>query len=129
MVDTSGGASFATYLPAGLYGSVKKDCKARNVSYSQGIARSVRLWLDSNPSPGRRPRGSPGPDGSSSGTRRPSTAQALAESEHRTLLIDYDPQGHLPKQLGHPLLDIEAPSLAKHLLADSQRWPVRQEPT
>lgn len=45
-------------------------------------------------------------------------AQALAESGHRTLLIDFDPQGHLTKQLGHPLIAIDEPSLAKHMLGE-----------
>ncbi|MFE2490533.1 ParA family protein [Streptomyces mirabilis] len=129
LVDTSGGTSFATYLPAGLYGNLKKDCKARNVSYNQGIAQSIRLWLDGNPSP--RPK-SPRVTGArriifgnqKGGVGKTSVsagvAQALAESGHRTLLIDFDPQGHMTKQLGHPLFDIEAPSLAKHMLGDAK---------
>ncbi|MFC8201681.1 ParA family protein [Streptomyces sp. NPDC057298] len=128
-VDTSGGTSFATYLPAGLYGKLKKDSKARSVSYNQAIAQSIRLWLDSNPSP--RPqtprvtgarriifgnqKGGVGKTSVSAGV-----AQALAESGHRTLLIDFDPQGHLTKQLGYPLLNIDEASLAKHMLGEAK---------
>ncbi|MFF4787815.1 ParA family protein [Streptomyces griseorubiginosus] len=129
VVDTSGGTSFATYLPAGLYGKLKKDCTSRKVSYNQGIAQSIRLWLDSNPSP--RPqsprvtgarriifgnqKGGVGKTSVSAGV-----AQALAESGHRTLLIDFDPQGHLTKQLGYELFDIESASLAKHMLKEAK---------
>ncbi|MER6464570.1 ParA family protein [Streptomyces sp. NPDC001288] len=129
VVDTSGGTSFATYLPAGLYGKLKMDCAARKVSYNQGIAQSVRLWLDSNPSPRPKPervtgarriifgnqKGGVGKTSVSAGV-----AQALAETGNRTLLIDFDPQGHLTKQLGYELFDIEAASLAKHMLKEAK---------
>jgi chromosome partitioning protein len=129
VVDTSGGTSFATYLPAGLYGSLKKDCTARKVSYNQGIAQSIRLWLDNNPSPRPQPprvtgarrivfgnqKGGVGKTSISAGV-----AQALAETGHRTLLIDFDPQGHLTKQLGYDLFDIESASLAKHMLGEAK---------
>lgn len=127
VVDTAGGTSFATYLPAGLYDKLKRDCKVRGISYNQGIAQSVRLWLDEHPSPRPTPqrvtgarrvifgnqKGGVGKTSVSAGV-----AQALAESGRRTLLIDFDPQGHLTKQLGHPLIDIDEPSLAKHMLGD-----------
>ncbi|MFD9394774.1 ParA family protein [Streptomyces sp. NPDC060000] len=126
-VDTTGGSSFATYLPAGLYDKLKKDCKSRAISYNQGIAQSVRLWLDEHPSPRPKPqrvtgarriifgnqKGGVGKTSVSAGV-----AQALAESGNRTLLIDFDPQGHLTKQLGHPLIEIDSPSLAKHMLGE-----------
>ncbi|MFF3208376.1 ParA family protein [Streptomyces sp. NPDC002962] len=126
-VDTTGGSSFATYLPAGLYDKLKKDCKSRAISYNQGIAQSVRLWLDGHPSPRPKPqrvtgarriifgnqKGGVGKTSVSAGV-----AQALAESGNRTLLIDFDPQGHLTKQLGHPLIEIDSPSLAKHMLGE-----------
>ncbi|MFF3312994.1 ParA family protein [Streptomyces sp. NPDC002952] len=126
-VDTGGGSSFATYLPAGLYDKLKRDCKARGITYNQGIAQSIRLWLDEHPSPRPKParvtgarriifgnqKGGVGKTSVSAGV-----AQALAESGHRTLLIDFDPQGHLTKQLGHPLIEIDSPSLAKHMLGE-----------
>ncbi|SFO07037.1 chromosome partitioning protein [Streptomyces sp. cf124] len=129
VVDTAGGTSFATYLPTGLYDKLKKDCKAQGISYNQGIAQSIRLWLNGNPSPRPKParvtgarrivfgnqKGGVGKTSVSAGV-----AQALAESGHRTLLIDFDPQGHLTKQLGHPLFDIDAPSLAKHMLGEAK---------
>ncbi|PAM98047.1 phosphopantetheine--protein transferase [Streptomyces sp. Alain-F2R5] len=129
LVDTAGGTSFATYLPTGLYDKLKRDCKSRGISYNQGIAQSIRLWLDQHPSPRPKPprvtgarriifgnqKGGVGKTAVSAGV-----AQALAESGNRTLLIDFDPQGHLTKQLGHPLLDIDAASLAKHMLGEAR---------
>ncbi|MFF8953494.1 ParA family protein [Streptomyces sp. NPDC014940] len=128
-VDTSGGSSFSTYLPAGLYGRLKDVCKKRGISYNQGVAQAIRLWLDSNPSPRPKParvtgarriifgnqKGGVGKTSVAAGT-----AQALAESGHRTLLIDFDPQGHLTVQLGHKMLDIDNPSLAKHMLGEAK---------
>ncbi|MEU6175859.1 ParA family protein [Streptantibioticus parmotrematis] len=128
-VDTGGGTSFATYLPAGLYDKLKKDCKSRGLPYNQGIAQSIRLWLDNHPSPRPQPARSTGARRIIVGNQKggvgktsvsAGTAQALAESGHRTLLIDFDPQCHLTKQLGQPLLDIEAPSLAKHMLGEAR---------
>ncbi|MFE5220689.1 MULTISPECIES: ParA family protein [unclassified Streptomyces] len=128
-VDTSGGSSFSTYLPVGLYGRLKELCKKRGISYNQGVAQAIRFWLDGNPSP--RPK-----EPRVTGARRfifgnqkggvgktsvaAGTAQALAESGHRTLLIDFDPQGHLTVQLGHKMLDIDSPSLAKHMLGEAK---------
>ncbi|MFJ3311171.1 ParA family protein [Streptomyces sp. NPDC086549] len=128
-VDTAGGSSFSTYLPTGLYDKVKKVCKTRGISYNQGLAQAIRLWLDSNPSPRPKPlrvtgarriifgnqKGGVGKTSVSAGV-----AQALAESGYRTLLIDFDPQGHLTKQLGYPMLDIDSASLAKHMLGEAR---------
>jgi len=50
-VDTTGAEPFATYLPAGLYSDFKADCTARGVAYNQGMAQSIRLWLDTHPAP------------------------------------------------------------------------------
>lgn len=127
-IDTSGSSSFSTYLPAGLYGEFKADCKNRGVPFNQGIAQSIRLWLDTHPSPRHTPsvtgarriifgnqKGGVGKTSTASGA-----AQALAEAGKRVCLIDFDPQGHLTKQLGYPMLDIDAPSLAKHMLGEAK---------
>lgn len=50
-VDTAGAKSFSTWLPPGLYEHFKTTCTARDVSYIQGLAQSIRDWLDDNPSP------------------------------------------------------------------------------
>ncbi|GAB7036017.1 ParA family protein [Streptomyces sp. NPDC021749] len=128
-VDTAGGSSFSTYLPTGLYEKLKQACKPRKISYNQGVAQAIRLWLDTHPSPRPTPprvtgarriifgnqKGGVGKTSVSAGV-----AQALAEMGKRTLLIDFDPQGHLTKQLGYDMLDISEPSLAKHMLGDSE---------
>ncbi|WP_127469601.1 ParA family protein [Streptomyces sp. B27] len=127
-VDTSGGTSFATYLPVGLYGRLKAASAARKLSYNQGVAQSIRHWLDAHPSP--RPAGP-----RTSGARRivfgnqkggvgktsvsAGVAQAFAETGQRTLLVDFDPQGHLTRQLGYQMLEVEDPSLAKHMLGET----------
>ncbi|MFJ6791999.1 ParA family protein [Streptomyces angustmyceticus] len=38
----------------------------------------------------------------------------------RVLLVDFDPQGHLTKQLGHDLLALDGDSLTKHMAGDAQ---------
>ncbi|MFD3728767.1 ParA family protein [Streptomyces sp. NPDC058671] len=127
-VDTSGGASFSTYLPAGLYEKLKAASSSRNISYNQGMAQSIRHWLDTHPSSHPAPRttgarrlvfgnqkGGVGKTSVSAGV-----AQALAEMGAKVLLIDFDPQGHLTKQLGYTMLQIDAPSLAKHMLGDTE---------
>lgn len=50
-VDTSGAKSFSTWLPPGLYDAFKDTCTARGVSYIQGLAQSIRRWLEEHPSP------------------------------------------------------------------------------
>ncbi|MFF8867857.1 AAA family ATPase [Streptomyces sp. NPDC015139] len=50
-VDASGAKSFSTWLPQGLYEDFKATCSARGLSYVQGLAQSIRSWLDDNPSP------------------------------------------------------------------------------
>ncbi|MFD8820995.1 ParA family protein [Streptomyces sp. NPDC059605] len=128
-VDTSGGASFSTYLPTGLYEKLKAASKARKISYNQGVAQSIRHWLDSTPSPRPTPprttgarrivfgnqKGGVGKTSVSAGV-----AQALAEMGRKTLLIDFDPQGHLTRQLGYEMLEIESASLAKHMLGEAE---------
>ncbi|MFD6113825.1 ParA family protein [Streptomyces yangpuensis] len=130
-VDTSGGSSFATYLPSGLYGDFKKDCKAQGVAYNQGVAQSIRLWLDTHTMPALvRPdhvrrfvvcnqKGGVGKSAVSAGL-----AEALAEAGARVCVIDFDPQGHLTLHLGHKHLAIKEPSLAKHMLGEAD-GPIR----
>ncbi|MFF7234358.1 AAA family ATPase [Streptomyces sioyaensis] len=55
-VDTAGAKSFSTWLPPGLYDEFKGACGDRSLSYIQGLAQSVRAWLDENPSPKERLR-------------------------------------------------------------------------
>ena len=50
-VDTAGAKSFSTWLPPGLYDDFKATCGERDLSYIQGLAQSIRAWLDDNPSP------------------------------------------------------------------------------
>ncbi|MFD8839776.1 ParA family protein [Streptomyces griseofuscus] len=50
-IDTSGAKSFSTWLPTGMYDDFKASCTDRGVSYTQGLAQSIRAWLDDNPSP------------------------------------------------------------------------------
>ncbi|TDC17911.1 ParA family protein [Streptomyces sp. 8K308] len=126
-VDTGGGTSFATYLPTGLYGVLKADCKERGIPANQGLAQAIRLWLETHPSPRRLRRtagarriifgnqkGGVGKTSTSAGT-----AEALVELGFRVCLIDFDPQGHLTQQLGYELLGIEEPSLAKYMLGEA----------
>ena len=50
-VDTAGAKSFSTWLPPGMYEDFKTTCGERGLSYIQGLAQSIRVWLDDNPSP------------------------------------------------------------------------------
>ncbi|MEU1826681.1 ParA family protein [Streptomyces abikoensis] len=127
MVDTSGGGPFSTYIPTGLYAAFKDDCKSRGVSFAQGLAQAVRLWVDTHPATRRSPR----PTGArrivignqKGGVGKTSVAagvaEALAEMGHRACVIDFDPQCHLSKQLGIPPIEIDQPSLAKHMLGEA----------
>ncbi|MGV9290992.1 ParA family protein [Streptomyces sp. NPDC003719] len=145
-VDTAGAESFGTWLPEGLYDDFKRDCAAREVSYIQGLAQSVALWLEQNP-----------PDGEAAPTRRiivcnqkggvgktavtAGLAQALAEDPQqwasktgrtediarwaarlglRVLMVDYDPQGHLSHQLGLKAIPAGQESLITHMLNREQ---------
>ncbi|MFF0836607.1 MULTISPECIES: AAA family ATPase [unclassified Streptomyces] len=51
-VDTAGADSFSTFLPPGQWDEFRSVANDRGVSLIQGLAQSVQLWLDSNPSPG-----------------------------------------------------------------------------
>ncbi|MEU3984604.1 ParA family protein [Streptomyces sp. NPDC026672] len=50
-VDTSGADSFSTFLPQGQWDAFKGIATDRGVSLIQGLAQSVKLWLDTNPAP------------------------------------------------------------------------------
>ncbi|MDQ1005992.1 chromosome partitioning protein [Streptomyces sp. V4I23] len=126
-VDTTGAESFSTWLPTGLYADFKETCTDRGVSYIQGLAQSVRRWLDNNPSPGAAPpprvvrriivcnqKGGVGKTAVSAGI-----AQAWAEEGMRVLLVDYDPQGHLSQQLGVPQIPPGHDSLVSHMCGES----------
>ncbi|MFD9412743.1 ParA family protein [Streptomyces sp. NPDC059989] len=165
-VDTSGAESFSTWLPAGQWESFRTDSKHRGVSLIQGLAQSVRLWLELNPAPSVvRPsvvrriivcnqKGGVGKTAITAGT-----AEALAEDPAtlhpvriarqlarltteddqpdpaatspldledlpglgmRVLLIDFDPQGHLTKQLGQLPLPIGGDSLTCHMAGEAK---------
>ncbi|MEV7488836.1 ParA family protein [[Kitasatospora] papulosa] len=148
-VDTAGAESFGTYLPEGLYDGFKADCRTREVSYIQGLAQSVALWLAQNPAASAQPvrrlivcnqKGGVGKTSVAAGL-----AQALAEgAEHilkaalaaglsnedaqslaqaggqRVLLVDYDPQGHLSHQLGLKAIPAGEESLVTHMLHRDQ---------
>ncbi|MEU5436419.1 ParA family protein [Streptomyces sp. NPDC020719] len=128
LVDTSGAASFSTYLPTGLYDEFRQDCRTRQIAYNQGVAQSIRLWLDTHPvAVLRRPasavarrlllcnqKGGVGKSAISNGV-----AQALAEAGARVCVIDFDPQGHLTRHLGQVMLGIKEPSLAKFMLGEA----------
>ncbi|MEJ8632028.1 ParA family protein [Streptomyces sp. MS2.AVA.5] len=107
-VDTSGAKTWGTFLPSGEPDEFKSVCAQRGVTYVQGLAQALTLWLDAHPSPTKplvaqpvvrviiaNQKGGVGKTFISSGI-----AQALAEAGHRVLLVDYDPQGHLTAELG-----------------------------
>jgi chromosome partitioning protein len=156
-IDTAGAKSFSTWLPPDQWEQFRTDCADRGVSLVQGLAQSVRLWLDTNPAPGvQRPvvvkryivcnqKGGVGKTAVTAGTGQalaedPDSLHAVGISKHfahaagdeetaheqlpglglRVLLIDFDPQGHLTKQLGHELLPLDGDSLTKHMSGDSK---------
>ncbi|MEU5043233.1 ParA family protein [Streptomyces griseorubiginosus] len=125
-VETAGAKSFSTWLPPGLYEDFKTTCTDRSVSYTQGLAQSIRDWLDTNPSPRAdtppadperkivcNQKGGVGKTAVSAGI-----AQAYAEDGKRVLLVDYDPQGHLSEQLGVPQIEPDHDSLVSHMCGE-----------
>src|SRR4051794_32367592 len=107
-VKTDGAKTWGTFLPVGEPDKFKAVCTERGVTYVQGLAQALNLWLDNHPSPTAplvaqpvvrvivaNQKGGVGKTFISSGI-----AQALAEAGHRVLLVDYDPQGHLTAELG-----------------------------
>ena len=127
-VDTAGAKSFSTWLPPGMFDDFKDACTARGVSIIQGLAQSVRDWLDANPSP---QHGGPGTEverkivcnqkgGVGKTAVSAGVAQAYAEEGKRVLLVDYDPQGHLSEQLGVPQIEPDHDSLVAHMCGEGQ---------
>ncbi len=105
---TDGAKTWGTFLPVGEPDRFKAACSDRGVTYIQGLAQALTLWLDNHPSPSAplvhqpvvrvivaNQKGGVGKTFISSGM-----AQALAEAGHRVLIVDYDPQGHLTAELG-----------------------------
>lgn len=150
-IDTAGAESFGTWLPEGLYDDFKRDCATRGVSYIQGLAQSVELWLEQNPAdeeatPTRRiivcnQKGGVGKTAVTAGLAQAlaedphalpgktgdtaSLAQAAARSGLRVLMVDYDPQGHLSHQLGLKAIPAGSESLITHMLNREQaRTPI-----
>ncbi|MEV7004105.1 ParA family protein [Streptomyces sp. NPDC093982] len=127
-VDTAGADSFNTWLPTGLYDQFKETCTDRGVSYTQGLAQSIRRWLDDNTSPNQVARGDD-PErkivcnqkgGVGKTAVAAGIAQAYAEEGKRVLLVDYDPQGHLSEQLGVPQIEPDHDSLVSHMCGEGQ---------
>ncbi|MGW2555050.1 ParA family protein [Streptomyces sp. NPDC001635] len=50
-IDTAGADSFSTFLPPGQWDMFRQIATDRHVSLIQGLAQSVQLWLDANPTP------------------------------------------------------------------------------
>ncbi|WAU78469.1 ParA family protein (plasmid) [Streptomyces sp. Qhu-G9] len=50
-IDTAGADSFSTFLPAGQWEQFRGVVADRGLSLIQGLAQSVQLWLDTNPTP------------------------------------------------------------------------------
>ncbi|GGZ98885.1 phosphopantetheine--protein transferase [Streptomyces subrutilus] len=134
-VNTAGADSFGTYLPEGLYEDFKVDCRERGVSYIQGLAQAVVLWLDSNPAGAQgitrriivcNQKGGVGKTAVSAGLAEalaedPAAAGAAAAAGGlRVLLVDYDPQGHLTHQLGLTAIPAGEESLITHMLHREQ---------
>ncbi|MFI9206283.1 ParA family protein [Streptomyces sp. NPDC053048] len=128
VVDTTGAESYSTWLPAGLYDEFKATCHARDISYTQGLAQSVRRWLDESAGHGgeavagvpqrkivANQKGGVGKTAVSAGI-----AQAYAEEGKRVLLVDYDPQGHLSEQLGIEQIQPGQDSLVAHMCAEGK---------
>ncbi|MCF3105377.1 ParA family protein [Streptomyces roseoverticillatus] len=135
-VDTAGAENWATWLPTGLYGRLKDKATERGLPYVQGVAQAVTLWLDLHSPTKTSPSGAPPrPTDPSSVPERKvfvnqkggvgktavsaGVAQALAEEGKRVLVVDYDPQGHLTKQLGIPPLPVGGDSLLKHMIGEA----------
>ncbi|MGK4586213.1 ParA family protein [Kitasatospora sp. HPMI-4] len=142
-VDTSGAESWNTWLPAGLPDAVKADCANRGISFVQGLAQAIRVWVDSHgvplteltiPQYTRRivccnQKGGVGKTTVAAGIGQaialglpetkamPGKTMGLPEIRGlRTLLVDYDPQGHLTAQLGVKQIAPGTESLVTHMV-------------
>ncbi|MFC8448221.1 ParA family protein [Kitasatospora sp. NPDC057223] len=138
-LDTTGAESWNTVLPAGLYDDFKADCSSRDISCVQGFAQAVRAWVDSHaalcsevtiPRYTRRiivcnQKGGVGKTtvvagiGQAIALGLPATtggSKLPALPGRRTLLIDYDPQGHLTSQLGVKQIAPGDESLVSHMV-------------
>ena len=137
-LDTAGADSFGTWLPPHVWQSFRDECHERNISITQGLAQAVHVWLrqhsqqeDSVHVPRRKivanQKGGVGKTAVSSGL-----SQALAEEPgytsgsgrrglgRRVLVVDFDPQGHLSKQLGIPPLPMDGDTLLKHMIGEAR---------
>ncbi|MGW7276087.1 ParA family protein [Streptomyces sp. NPDC054864] len=174
-VDTVGADSFSTWLPAGQWNDFSRVTKDRKLSLIQGLAQSVKLWLDSNPPPTVKRRKHPkrrivcnqkggvGKTAVTSGLgsalaedqdslhpvrisrhladqvaaqeaaalneesqRAPSKAalkiEELPGPGRRVLLVDFDPQRHLTKQLGQEEIPMapDVDSLSKFMSGEAK---------
>ncbi|MFC8147862.1 ParA family protein, partial [Streptomyces paradoxus] len=50
-VETSGARTWGTFLPVGEPDRFKSSCNERGVTYVQGLAQALTLWLEAHPSP------------------------------------------------------------------------------
>jgi chromosome partitioning protein len=138
-VDTAGAESWNTWLPVGRYDQLKAECGARDISYAQGLAQAIRVWVDSHsasltelaiPQYPRRivvcnQKGGVGKTTIAAGIGQaialglPATTSKPAMPAlpgRRTLLVDYDPQGHLSSQLGVKQVASGEESLVTHMV-------------
>lgn len=127
-VDTSKAKTWGTLLPPGEPERFKDECARRGITYVQGLAQAVDLWLKAHPSPktplAAQPvlrlivanqKGGVGKTFVASGI-----AQALAEMGRRVLLVDFDPQGHLTAELGLDEIPDGEDSLLAHMTSSAQ---------
>lgn len=140
-VDTSGAESFSTWLPVGGYDEFRSSCTDRSVSYIQGLAQAVTLWLetmhaadsaDDGTPRARYPRrliccnqkGGVGKTAVSAGIAEAFAEEgavaAYAEDGLRVLMVDYDPQGHLSDHLGVPEIEPGEDSLARYMAGEAR---------
>ncbi|BFO18144.1 hypothetical protein SHKM778_45320 [Streptomyces sp. KM77-8] len=105
-----------------------ETCTDRGISYTQGLAQSIRDWLDANPSPRHGARGTD-PERKIVGNQKGGVGktaisagigEAYAEAGKRVLVVDFDPQGHLSEQLGVPQIEPNHDSLVSHMCGEGR---------